>query len=259
MAKDRRLFAKFTLDFPDNPKIRPLSDAAFRCIVEVTIWSRDHQTDGRLARRLALAKWSLDSLQELCVNDDQKPSLIEREDGWYIPDYAEHQDTKADIEARSERARTAGQKGGLAKSKQPAKRTAKRTASQPLSKNVAEEEEEEEITTSTDVLVVARTRGTRLPEPWEPHADVIAQMHAEHPEINLKAEHAKFIDYWISQPGSKGRKTDWTATWRNWIRRAAENTRPHAPAQAANGHTHDDKVNSYLAFANHTTRPEIEQ
>lgn len=28
-----------------------------------------------------------------------------------------------------------------------------------------------------------------------------------------------FRDYWIAQPGAKGVKLDWTATWRNWIRR----------------------------------------
>jgi hypothetical protein len=258
VAKDQRFFAKFTLDFPSNPKIKPLSDSAFRCLVEATIYSREHLTDGLLKRPVALASWSLDDLQELCTNDDEKPSLIEVENGWIIPDYAEHQDTKSEVEARRERARAAGQKGGLAKAKRPAKRPAKQTASETLSKNVAEGEGEEEITTRPNGLVAARTRGTRLPDPWEPPADVIAQMHTEHPEVNLKAEHAKFTDYWISQPGSKGRKTDWTATWRNWIRRAAENTRPRAPTPTANGHTHDDKVNGYLAFANQTTRPELE-
>ena len=29
----------------------------------------------------------------------------------------------------------------------------------------------------------------------------------------------EFRDHWISQPGAKGRKSDWTATWRNWCRR----------------------------------------
>jgi len=27
-----------------------------------------------------------------------------------------------------------------------------------------------------------------------------------------------FRDYWIAQPGSKGLKADWFATWRNWVR-----------------------------------------
>lgn len=36
------------------------------------------------------------------------------------------------------------------------------------------------------------------------------------------SEWEKFRDYWISLPGSKGRKRDWQATWRNWCRNAAE-------------------------------------
>jgi hypothetical protein len=144
MTKDSRLYGKFTLGFPNHPKICILSDAAFRCLVEVTLWSREQETDGFLARRLALAKWSLDALQELCQNDDANSSLVEREEGWYIHDFAEHQDTKADIDARRERNRAAGQKGGLARAKRRAKPPAKRKASESLSENVAETESEAE-------------------------------------------------------------------------------------------------------------------
>jgi uncharacterized protein YdaU (DUF1376 family) len=54
-------------------------------------------------------------------------------------------------------------------------------------------------------------RGCRLPSDWFPkeHGGQIAELE-------------KFRDYWIAQPGQKGVKTDWDATWRNWIRRAAE-------------------------------------
>ena len=68
-------------------------------------------------------------------------------------------------------------------------------------------------------------RGTRLPEGWTP----------ERSQANLKAEHdssltpdelssqlERFRDHWAAQPGSKGTKLDWQATWRNWVRRAAE-------------------------------------
>jgi hypothetical protein len=143
-VKDQRLYGKFTLDFPDHPKIAILSDAAFRCLVEATLWSRKQERDGLLPRRYAVARWGVDVLQELCCNDDTKPSLIEREEGWYIHDFAEHQETKADIETRRERNRIAGQKGGLAKAKRSAKRGAKQPASEVLSENVAEKEEEKE-------------------------------------------------------------------------------------------------------------------
>ena len=72
------------------------------------------------------------------TNDPDNPSLIEHEEGWYIHDYAEHQETKADIEARRERNRLAGQKGGMAKAKRPAKRRASKPLSEVVSENVAE-------------------------------------------------------------------------------------------------------------------------
>ncbi|RAU21090.1 hypothetical protein CU669_15155 [Paramagnetospirillum kuznetsovii] len=39
-------------------------------------------------------------------------------------------------------------------------------------------------------------------------------------------EWAKFGDYWRSQPGAKGVKLDWPATWRNWVRRSSEDSKP---------------------------------
>jgi hypothetical protein len=47
-------------------------------------------------------------------------------------------------------------------------------------------------------------------------------MRQRFPSVNLRAEHEKFTNHWRSQPGAKGRKSDWEATWRNWIIRAAE-------------------------------------
>lgn len=250
MDKDRRLYARFTLGFPNHPKILILSDAAFRCLVEATLWSREQEKDGFLARRLALAKWSLAALQELCTNDDENPSLVEREEGWYIHHYAEHQETKADIEARRERNRTNGQKGGLAKAKRGAKRVGKPATSDSVSENVAEKEEEKHnSTTAYAVVERARKRAHRLPDNWLPDETVIKQMSVEHPHVDLRAEHAKFVDYWQAKSGSNATKHDWNATWRNWIRRAAENHTP-APVLRAVGSTVDDKVNGWLELAN---------
>ncbi|MBF6515562.1 hypothetical protein IU421_14915 [Nocardia cyriacigeorgica] len=72
----------------------------------------------------------------------------------------------------------------------------------------------------------ARDRGHRLPDNWKPSDDAIRQMREECPHLDLRAEHAKFVDYWNDQPGAKGRKVDWTGTWRNWMRRAGETRRP---------------------------------
>lgn len=138
--KDSRLYGKFTLDFPDSHKIMPLSDAAFRCLVEATLWSRKHLTDGLLPSRYAVARWSLSVLEELTSNDASNPSLEVVEGGYQIRDFAQHQDTRADIDARRERNKANGQKGGLAKAKRSAKRVGKQVASESVSENVAETE-----------------------------------------------------------------------------------------------------------------------
>ena len=67
--------------------------------------------------------------------------------------------------------------------------------------------------------------GFRLPSEWEPNP------WTEEISIDVMAwqrELDKFRDYWRAVPGAKGRKLDWDATWRNWIRRASEDQRPHA-------------------------------
>lgn len=79
-----------------------------------------------------------------------------------------------------------------------------------------------------------RSRGTRLPDNWQPAPEVIAQMRSDHPNIDLRVEHAKFVDYWRGKAGKDGRKCDWNATWRNWIRNARPNPAgPRAPASDA--------------------------
>lgn len=209
--KDTRLYGKFTLDFPRHPKIAILSDAAFRCLVEATLYSRDQLTDGLLARRYAIATWGLDVLQELCSNDDEKPSLIEVEKGWLIHDYDEHQDTKEEIEARSARNKAAGQKGGLAK----AKRRAKQPASDSLSESLPETETETETKEQqkTDLLTPAGASETALsliePEPVE--AEPVRS--ASYPQA--------FEDWWQHYPRKAGKRKAFAA-WVRARRRASD-------------------------------------
>ncbi|TNW25629.1 DUF1376 domain-containing protein [Xylella fastidiosa subsp. pauca] len=62
--------------------------------------------------------------------------------------------------------------------------------------------------------------GSRLPDDWAPsEVDVL---YATQQGVDGRYEAEKFRDYWHSVAGAKGRKQDWEATWRNWIRRAAE-------------------------------------
>lgn len=67
-------------------------------------------------------------------------------------------------------------------------------------------------------------RGTRLPPDWSPDRDGLEFAESQGLRNGrASAELGKFRDYWTAQPGQKGVKTDWSATWRNWVRRAVEN------------------------------------
>ena len=41
---------------------------------------------------------------------------------------------------------------------------------------------------------------------------------SERPEIDPERTWQGFRDYWIAKAGKEGRKSDWIATWRNWVR-----------------------------------------
>lgn len=58
----------------------------------------------------------------------------------------------------------------------------------------------------------------RLPDPWQEWAQ------AERPDIDVSLAADSFKDFWISKPGKDGRKSDWQATWRNWVRNQRQAT-----------------------------------
>lgn len=62
-------------------------------------------------------------------------------------------------------------------------------------------------------------RGSHLPKDWQPSGEEISFCHAERPDLNPRRVADEFRDYWTAKPGKDGRKTDWPATWRNWVRR----------------------------------------
>jgi len=67
---------------------------------------------------------------------------------------------------------------------------------------------------------VARKRGTRIPEAFEVDPAMrswAASQNLAHLDLDGITE--SFVDYWRSQPGQRGVKLDWFATWRNWVRK----------------------------------------
>lgn len=69
-------------------------------------------------------------------------------------------------------------------------------------------------------------KGARLPKGWRPEGELrqwtLDTIKERQSQVSAGHELERFVDYWRSQPGAKGRKTDWAATWRNWIRKAID-------------------------------------
>ena len=62
------------------------------------------------------------------------------------------------------------------------------------------------------------TAGSRLPSDWTPSPELKAFAASKRPDLSFDETVAKFRDYFTAAPGVKGRKLDWNATFRNWVR-----------------------------------------
>lgn len=95
-----------------------------------------------------------------------------------------------------------------------AKRWSKGADSLPISKGNSNQEPR----TKNQEPIVKTNRGSRL-QPDLPLPGLWFRFcKDDRPELDPLKTFEKFKDYWIAQPGQKGVKLDWDATWRNWVR-----------------------------------------
>jgi len=89
-------------------------------------------------------------------------------------------------------------------------------------------------------------RGTRLPADWALPDDWARWAIDQRPDWT--PSHVRHIadcfrDYWNAKAGQHARKTDWLATWRNWVRREADRQ------PATNRRTiHDERAQTVAAL-----------
>lgn len=70
-----------------------------------------------------------------------------------------------------------------------------------------------------------RARATRCPDPFLVSDDMAEWAERECTGVNWDRETEKFVDFWRAKSGQQAAKLDWVATWRNWMRKAAEGWR----------------------------------
>lgn len=73
--------------------------------------------------------------------------------------------------------------------------------------------------------------GSRLPDDWVIPAEWQEWAEKERPDLQIGSVVCQFHDFWIAKPGKDGRKLDWQATWRNWVRNQRAGKGARQPTQ----------------------------
>lgn len=110
--KDPRLYFKMPNDFHRHPKVKRLSDAAFRVFVEMIGEARIEDNDGVFPVEDAEFLWGAEALDELVRSHPSRPLVVRDGNTYASRDYAKHQQTRADREEAARVARENGAKGG---------------------------------------------------------------------------------------------------------------------------------------------------
>lgn len=216
-------YAKIEHSLYDNPKIVGLSCEAFRAYVEGILYSGKNLTDGFLDERIVYRMWGTDVAEELTANDPVNPSWQRVEGGWLIYGFTERQNTKEHVEGVKKKRKEAVEKRWAdAKAKQNSN-TADTKAIQNEYKTDTKAIPDTDTDTDTNKEL---KRGTRLPKPFVLTSEMINWAVEKYPLVDFNLQTEAFIDYWTAQPGQKGVKSDWVATWRNWIRNSRPTLKP---------------------------------
>lgn len=226
-------WARFDDQFPDHPKVALAGPAAGWLFVCGVCYCARMLTDGFIPigqiRKLADVDNPV-ALADRLV----EVGLWENADGGYrVHDYLEYnpsaQQVKMDREELSRIRAEAGRKGAEARwqnGKPHGKRMAEPLANAmangcqndgPVPIPIPESHTQIPVLSTTSARPSA-SRGTRLenpfvlPEEWRVFAE------RERPQFDAMVEGQKFADYWHGVPGTRALKTDWYATWRNYVR-----------------------------------------
>lgn len=237
--------AWFKLDdqFWSHPKTLQLSDAAVALWARAGSYSCAHLTDGFISeavlrRQLGGSKKAVRELTTVAPGYEH--AFWQLVDGGYqFHDWHEYQEASGSVKKRRsnarERMRSVRANRGRTESEQDAK----------FSKSSPNPDPTRPDPSSTKKRDNAAS-GARLSDDWRPSTELRAWAAEKTPHVNWPAETDTFRDYWTAQPGIKGRKTDWPATWRNWMRRKEDD---HGSGRARKP-TPEERALATLAIGN---------
>ena len=243
--------------FYDHPKVFDAPDCALALWVRAGTWSARNLTNGFVPAGMPA---------RLCDDPDTAVADLLRRGlwlrakggGYQFHDWADYQPTAAQVLELREKRAEAGRKGGLAKADKQTSSKSQASASGGAKQNAAPTRPDPSPSSGSSRESNSRSvggaggqpreRGSRLPDHFSV-TDDMKRWAADNAPTCGTTDHESFCDYWRSVPGQKGRKVDWKATWRNWMRKEHER---RAAQQRSNGNkqsTGDRLVSATLSRA----------
>jgi hypothetical protein len=282
------IYAQIAVRMADDPKVRALARFGIRArlardlYVQMILYCKDTMSDGFVPDEQigVLCYPDPPGHGTRDAQNLERVGLVQRRtDGWYVMAFLKRNPSRATIEADSEARYEEAQRlnherwhvnRGKRKPDCPfciTKRSGSRSPPDPIrdpirdpntdpvreSTETETETETYDRTSSTSVdaraLRTRTTKGSRLADDFEPTPEMVDWAREKAPTAK-RADHEAFCDYWRAQPGQRGVKLDWPATWRNWMRREQERRSNGRGAGAGSRvSTTDQRVAAGLALA----------
>jgi len=201
-----------------HPKVLKAGNEAMGLWVRCLSYCSQQLTDGHVPEVMVEVMGGRDAAERLVESGLWHPA----EGGWVFHDWDEYQPTRATVRAERE----AGRKRQQAWRERKSNQGGRDAVTNPVSHTVGNSAPSRPVPTikrgDADAPPAPKPRAQRLPEGWAPTAEDMTWAKAEAPSLNMARELEKFHDYWQAKGGRDAAKLDWSRTWRNWVRRAAE-------------------------------------
>ena len=219
-------------DDPRVSKLCDLTDQSEAAIVGALYWlwaAADQHTEDGLMPGLTLRQIDRKTgVQGFGAALCQIGWLEDDPDGVRIVNFEEHNGTSA------KRRCTDAQRKANVRNVSASDADKQRTESGQKTPNLgAREEESREEEKTVGAPSAKSPRGTALPKDWELPGDWRIWAEGARPDVDVLTVADSFRDYWVAKPGKDGRKADWVATWRNWVRNQRSGGNGARPQSAA--------------------------
>lgn len=224
-------------DAPDHPKFLKAGHKAGWLYVCGQAYASKHATDGLIPKEVVPRLSDVPAPMKVAQRLVEVGLWHDRGDHFEQHDYPEMQTTAAEREEKRERARERQRRSrhrqgdnvthdvtrdSRVSDAQVTTAEAEAEAESESGSTRAEEGSGEEAHGDTSRGKPRSDRATRIPDGWTPDAEEQLQAEAQAAGVDLHRELERFRDHWQAKSGKDGRKADWQATWRNWLRKAID-------------------------------------